>query len=230
MTRSAIIALAILACALSASCGRVPLDQSAAASKVVAVTWKSAYAQNCAACHGADGTLAAARPMRDANYLASISREQLLAVSTKGVGVFMPALAASQGGYVPDAQIALIVDGMIAEWGKGGVPSSVPYSGALGSAASGATVYASFCQTCHGIPNGVSAGTGGTVTDTNYLRLVSDQMLRSQLIFGRADLGAACIGPSQPWQSAQRKLSSSEVADVVAFLASKRPQMRGDNP
>lgn len=207
-----------------AACGRIPLQQPAGASDTPAVTWQGVYAANCAACHGATGELGGARPMKNATYLATIPREKLLAVSSKGQGTLMPALAASQGGPIADADLQTLVDGMLAEWGKGGTPASVAWEGALGDAAGGATLYQANCQICHGTGDGRTPGTHGSITDPNYLRLVSDQSLRSAIVFGRPDLHASCDGP-YPGQSASRRLSSSEVADVVAFLASKRPQM-----
>lgn len=222
--------LALLSCALLAvaACGRVPLDKAARddAQAAKPVTWQGLYATNCAGCHGVDGTMGAARPMRDPTYLASVPRENLIAVIAAGQGTLMPAFAHSKGGTMPDAQVVQLVDGMLSEWGKGGSAAAVAWSGALGNATAGAATYATFCQTCHGAPDGRAPGTRGTVTDPNYLRLASDQALRSSIIFGRADLGAACNGP-YPGQAASRVLNATEVADVTAFLAARRPNFGG---
>jgi len=211
-------------CVALAACGRVPLDKAARddAEASKAASWQSLYATHCAGCHGADGTMGPARPMRDAAYLASLPRERLLAIVSQGQGTLMPALAQSRGGAVPDAQLATLVDGMLAEWGKDGRAAAVAWSGPLGNANSGATLYATLCQTCHGAPDGRAPGTRGSITDPNYLRLVSDQSLRSAVIFGRADLGGACNGP-YPGQTAGRALTASEVSDITAFLAARRP-------
>jgi mono/diheme cytochrome c family protein len=221
-------ALAAVGLVALAACGRVPLDKAARddAQAAAPVTWQGLYAANCAACHGADGTMGAARPLRDATYLVSVPREHLIAATAAGQGTLMPAFAQSKGGGMPDAQVVQLVDGMLAEWAKGGVPTSVAWSGALGDAGAGAATYATHCQTCHGAPDGRDTGTRGSVTDPNYLRLVSDQALRSAVLFGRADLGAACNGP-YPGQAAGRTLSATEVADVTAFLAARRPNFGG---
>ena len=208
----------------AAACGKIPLQQSASTSEAPAVTWQGVYAENCAACHGATGELGGARPMKNATYLATISREQLVQVIAKGQGTLMPALAASQGGPIADADVQTLVDGMVAEWGKGGTPAAMAWDGPLGNATNGAALYQANCQTCHGAADGKAPGTHGSVTDPNYLRLVSDQSLRSSIVFGRADLHASCDGP-YPGQPASKRMTSSELADVVAFLASKRPQM-----
>ena len=211
-----------------ASCGRVPLDKAARddAEAAKPVTWQALYASNCAGCHGGDGTLGPARPMRDATYLASVPRENLIAAVAAGQGTLMPAFAQSKGGAMPDAQVVQLVDGMLAEWGKGGAAASVAWSGALGDPKAGAAVYEACCLTCHGAADGRAPGTRGTVTDPNYLRLASDQALRSAVIFGRGDLGGACSGP-YPGQPASRVLNAVEVADVTAFLAARRPNFGG---
>ncbi|MFM7807401.1 MAG: c-type cytochrome, partial [Planctomycetota bacterium] len=63
------------------ACGRVPLDKAARddAKAAKPVTWQGLYATNCAGCHGGEGTLGPARPMRDATYLVSVPRENLIA-------------------------------------------------------------------------------------------------------------------------------------------------------
>jgi len=213
--------------ALIAACGEVPLNKAGRDDAAAAVppTWSALYATHCAGCHGADGALGPARPMRDASYLASVPRDRLIEIVSAGQGTLMPALAQSKGGAVPDADLARLVDGMLAEWGKNGKALGVAWSGPLGDASRGASAYATFCQTCHGVPDGRAAGTRGSVSDPNYLRLVSDQALRSAILFGRADLGGTCNGP-YPGQAADRRLSAGEVSDVVAFLAACRPSNR----
>lgn len=215
--------LALAAVSLTA-CGKVPLNRAGRTEKDSVIPSEQVWATQCAGCHGADGTMGVARPMRDADYLASIGPQRLLEVVTRGQGRLMPAMAASQGGPVDDEQLHSLVDWMVKEWGTGGRAGPVEWSAAPGQAARGATVYAANCQTCHGAPDGKAPGTRGSVTDPNYLRLVSDQSLRSSILFGRADLGAGCTGP-YPGQPASARLSAADVSDVVAFLASRRPQM-----
>jgi mono/diheme cytochrome c family protein len=166
--------------------------------------------------------------MRDAAYLASVPRNQLVEIVSAGQGTLMPALAQSKGGAVADADLARLVDGMVAEWGKHGRAVPVAWSGPAGDASAGAGAYATFCQSCHGAPDGKAPGTRGSITDPNYLRLVSDQSLRSAILFGRADLGGACNGP-YPGQPAGRTLSATEVSDITAFLAARRPSF-GSKP
>jgi mono/diheme cytochrome c family protein len=210
-----------------AACDRIPLEQPAATDAVV--SWDGLYLTHCAGCHGAEGMRGAARPMADPDYLATVSREQLVRVITRGQGMLMPAMGSAAGGVLADAEIERLVDGMREVWGKGGVPSAAPWADAPGAAQAGGSVYASFCQACHGQPDGRSAGRHGSVTDANYLRLVSDQAIRSAVLFGRRDLGGTCQGPYDG-HPRDRRLSAQEVADVVAFLASRRPASGRSTP
>jgi len=206
-----------------AGCGEVPLEQPATTVADRARTWTELYAVHCAGCHGADGTLGAARPMRDAAYLNTVPQAELERVVCEGQGTLMPALGTDRGGSLSPDEVHLLVSGMVEAWGKDGRRGPQAWSASLGDAASGAGVYATFCQGCHGVPDGLQPGTHGSVSDPNYLRLVSDQGLRSAVLFGRADLSASCNGP-YPGQPADRRLDAGEVADVVAFLSGKRPQ------
>ena len=63
------------------------------------------------------------------------------------------------------------------------------------------------------------AATAGSVVDPSYLALVSNQYLRTIVIAGRPDLG------HPDWKNAAggQPLTSQQVSDVVAWLASKRP-------
>ncbi len=212
-----------------AGCGDVPLEQPAATVANRATTWTGLYADHCAGCHGADGTLGAARPMRDAAYLNTVPQAELERVVREGQGTLMPALGSERGGSLSPDQVRTLVTGMVETWGKDGRRGALPWSAPLGDAAAGAAVYATFCQGCHGAPDGLQPGGHGSVTDPNYLRLVSDQGLRSAVLFGRADLGGSCNGP-YPGQSPDRRLDAGEVAQVVAFLSGKRPQFGRRDP
>ena len=56
------------------------------------------YTQNCAGCHGADGTLGAARSLNDPLYLAFVTDDGMRQVIAKGrAGTNMPAFSARAG-------------------------------------------------------------------------------------------------------------------------------------
>src|SRR5215831_10386666 len=68
------------------------------------------YAQNCSACHGADGRLGAARPLNDPLYLALISRLTLRAAIMRGVpGTSAPAFVQHTGATTTEKQIDVLV-------------------------------------------------------------------------------------------------------------------------
>ncbi len=187
------------------------------------------YAQNCSACHGADGRLGAARPLNDPLYLALANPLTLRAAITRGVpGTSAPSFGQQSGGNLTEKQIDVLVEGILSRWGKPEDFKNVvfpPYS--LQNAIlrgttpvdqqRGAVAYRTYCAQCHGA-DGNGGTKGGSVIDPAYLALVSDQALRSAVIVGRPDLGMPdwrAYVPGQP-------MSPQEISDVVAWLASHR--------
>ena len=194
------------------------------------------WSHRCAGCHGADGTLGAGRPMRDASYLQGIGKVDMASVIRHGVdGTRMPAFGGDAVDPIPDDEVEPFVDGMFEFWGKldGAADSSqgIPWrheSG--GDAARGAAIFEANCQSCHPSslpPDGVTGDPliAGSVTDPFYLKLVSDQHLRSSVVFGRADLGMpGAAGPFRgpKGETVDRPLDATGVADLVAYIASFR--------
>jgi cytochrome c oxidase cbb3-type subunit 3/ubiquinol-cytochrome c reductase cytochrome c subunit len=183
------------------------------------------YGDNCAGCHGADGKLAAARPLNDPLYLAVAGADRLRQITAGGVaGSLMPGFAISAGGTLTDQQIGILVDQMMARWG-GAPPAGVGLpayaaSGA-GDAQRGQAAYATNCAGCHGA-DGSGGAKGGSVVDGSFLALVSDQALRTAVICGRTDLGMP------DWRGdGSRPMSEQEITDVVAWLIAQRPKFPG---
>jgi mono/diheme cytochrome c family protein len=179
------------------------------------------YAQNCAGCHGVDGqgglTVALGNPV----YLAIADDATIRRITADGVpGTGMPGFAQKAGGFLTDAQIDVIVRGIRARWAKpGSVDRAKPPAYAarqLGDTAHGQNVFVTFCSSCHG-PDGRS-GRGGSIVDSSYLALVSDQHLRTVTITGMPALGA----PDWRGDVPGRPLSEADVTDVVAWLAAQR--------
>lgn len=184
------------------------------------------WSTNCAGCHGADGTLGAARALNDPLYLAWASDMNLRLIIQQGAaGTLMPAFSEGHGGALTDAQVEILVKEMRHRWAKADAFRGVsfpPYAAAPGDAARGARVYDEYCSRCHG-----ADGTGGTahgsIVDPAYLALVSNQALRSAVVAGRADLGMPGyldLGPGA-------KMSVQDIADVVAWLAGHRVEFPG---
>jgi len=179
------------------------------------------YGENCAGCHGADGKSGAAIAMNNPVYLAIVDDASMRRVITNGIpGTAMPPFAQSAGGSLTDHQIDLLIAGIRKDWsgaadaGAGAPPYS---SSTQGDSNSGAQLYATNCQSCHGRDG--KGGSGGSVVDPSYLALVSDQYLRTIVIAGRPELG------HPDWKDAAggQPLTAQQVSDIVAWLASKRP-------
>jgi cytochrome c oxidase cbb3-type subunit 3/ubiquinol-cytochrome c reductase cytochrome c subunit len=192
------------------------------------------YGRSCAGCHGGDGQLGAARPLRDPLYLALVHRDTLRQLIAQGVpGTTMPAFSERLGGGLTDTQIDILIDGMQNRWGRPQAFTHValpPYSLAdaraagaePGDAERGKTAYTTYCAHCHG-PEGRGGEQGGAVVEGAYLALVSDQALRTAVIAGRLDLGM----PDWREAVAGQPMTPQEIADVVAWLASHRQRLPG---
>jgi mono/diheme cytochrome c family protein len=173
------------------------------------------YAQNCSACHGADGqgalTVGIGRPV----YLAIADDSTIRDTIEKGrPGTPMSPFARNAGGMLTDAQIEILVHGIRQRWGKTLENYSPPaYASAQpGDTAHGQEVFRESCAGCHG-----GDGRGGrSIADSSYLSLVTDQHLRTVIIVGMPNLGMP------DWRSHSKPLSDAEITDVVAWLAAQR--------
>lgn len=182
------------------------------------------YAENCAGCHGAEGRGGAAIALADPIYLAIADEGTIRKATANGIrGTSMPAFAESAGGMLTEEQINVITSGIRSRWSKPGIlgaanPPSYTANSA-GNIAQGALVFKTYCESCHG-----AGGRGGTkgsaITSDAFLALVSDQGLRTIVITGRPELGA----PDWRGNIPGKPMSDQEITDVVAWLASLRPQ------
>jgi cytochrome c oxidase cbb3-type subunit 3 len=200
------------------------------------------YAQNCAGCHGANGTHGAANSLNDALYLSFVPDDALRQAIEQGrPGANMPAFSQQAGGSLTEKQIELLISGMRTQWSKpdefkgvdlppysnkvaaqsGGADTAIINVNPVGylstdAAQRGAVAYQSYCARCHGT-NG-TGGSAGSIVDPNYLSLVSDQGIRTTVVVGRADLGMP------DWRSdlPGRPMSPEEVDDVVTWVAAHR--------
>lgn len=181
--------------------------------------FKTLYAMNCAGCHGENGKQGPGRILNDPLYQAVIPEDALRQVIEYGrPGTAMPPWAIKQGGPLLPNQIAVLVEGMKQQWAQpmnlnGAVLPA--YAGAgVGNPDSGKKLFLRGCFACHGPGARV-----GVVTDTSYLALTTNQNLRTSIIVGRPDLGM----PDYRFLNAGRALNDQDIADLVAYLASKRP-------
>jgi mono/diheme cytochrome c family protein len=189
------------------------------------LNFDSLYASNCSGCHGKDGQGNGAIGLADPVYLAIANTATIRRVTSDGVpGTAMPAFAQHSGGTLTDRQVQTIVDG-IRHWAKpdalrGANPP--PYAAAnAGDPERGASVFATFCSSCHGAEG--KGGRASSIVDGSYLTLVSDQYLRTIVIAGRPDLHAPDWRADVPG----RPMSAEDVSDVVAWLSAQRPKFPG---
>jgi mono/diheme cytochrome c family protein len=187
------------------------------------------YKVNCTACHGQMGRNGAAISLGNPVYLAVAGEQNLREITAKGVpGKLMPPFAKSVGGMLTDQQIDVLAHGMMQQWSRPDLfaGQNIPsYRATLaGDAAGGQEAFDTFCARCHGVGGEGSArdaktgmGKVGSIVDGTYLALISDQALRSIVIGGRPDEGMP------DWRTdAAQPLTDQQIADIVAWLSSKR--------
>jgi cytochrome c oxidase cbb3-type subunit 3 len=223
-------AFAVLPLVLLLACS-IPNGQPQKGSEPLApnqvVDFDTLYAQNCAACHGAEGHGGASIALANPVYLAIIDENAMHNVVANGVrGTSMPAFAQSAGGSLTDEQIDVITSGIVSRWGhKGILDGTNPPSYAAkttGNAAHGEIAFGTYCASCHGT-EGQGGSKASAISNDSFLALVSDQGLRTIVITGRPDLGA----PDWRGDVPGKPMSDQEITDVDAWLASRRVQSPG---
>ena len=124
--------------------------------------------------------------------------------------------------HVDRPAVNSIIHGIHERWSK---PNALagdvapPYSTMLAAnAQDGQSVYESYCSSCHGA-GGTGGPKAGSIVDKSHLNLVTDQGLRTIVITGRPDFNA----PDWRNNIAGHPMSDQEITDVVAWLASQRP-------
>jgi cytochrome c oxidase cbb3-type subunit 3 len=216
---------AILAAVLASGCGS-PHGQPRRGSEVLApnevLEFGPLFSENCAGCHGAEGTGGAAIALANPVYLAIADDVSIRKVIAQGIpGTAMPPFAQSAGGMLTDAQIDVLTREIRSRWSRPGIldaASLPPYASKLtGGAQRGEAAYKTFCESCHG-PLGRGGPKASAIADGSFLALISDQSLRTIVIAGRPELGAPDWRENLPG----KPMSDQEITDVVAWLASRR--------
>lgn len=189
------------------------------------------WGANCAGCHGAEGAHGPARPMADAIYLATVSDAELERVVGGGSarGTLMPAFGRANGGSLSDEEISALISGMRRAWGSSEAKASpIAYAApaSRGDPARGRATFERTCAACHAptghaVPGAIAAG---SVTDPFFLQLVSDQALRSAILFGRVDFGMPSARGPYPGRDPSEGLTAQDVDDIVAWLAQRRAE------
>jgi cytochrome c oxidase cbb3-type subunit 3/ubiquinol-cytochrome c reductase cytochrome c subunit len=190
--------------------------------------FRELFEENCAGCHGRDGSLGVAQPLNDPLYVALISDERLTAIISRGVrDTSMTAFARDAGGTLTTEQITALVQGMRRNWGRADIsPGALPpYSEdeaiargeSHGDAARGRSAFVTYCSRCHG-SDGRGSRSAGSVVDPAFLALTSDQSLRTTTIVGRHSEripGWRDYVPGRP-------MNNQEISDIVAWISAQR--------
>lgn len=226
MTRTCVIAVGALLLS-AAGCDSLPGKPTEAERYVHpnrVLDFESLYALSCSGCHGADGRLGPARALHDPIYLALVPAAVLHQTIGAGIdGTPMPAFAHSKGGTLTDAQVEVLVEGLKQQWGGSTSVELPPYAAeSAGDPTRGHQAFRLFCGECHG-PEGRGTDKGGSVVDSAFLGLVSDQGLRTSVIVGRGDLDK----PDWRGYVPGRTMTNREITDVVAWLVAQRPEFPG---
>ncbi|HTQ38999.1 MAG TPA: c-type cytochrome [Pirellulales bacterium] len=187
------------------------------------------YAQRCAGCHGADGTLGPGPPLNDPLFLALVSDDELRSVIAEGRrGTLMPAWAQSSGGPLTADQVMVLVKGIRA-WQTpanthvqrvypSAPPLAAPTAKGMGNFSAGEKVYAAACADCHGEHGEGTEDTAGPLNDPAFLALCSDQELRRYIITGRPDLGMPDFASASGRGEKFYPLTADQVNDLMALL------------
>ncbi len=194
------------------------------ANKEESTNFAELYGNNCAGCHSASGKSGPARPLNNALYLSIIPKDTLRNVIYYGrPGNGMPAWARSQGGPLTDKQVDALVDGMEKNWSTAGkispqnaAAATLPSYAASGEGdpVHGKKLFGRACFMCHG-----TGAKAGPVTDSTYLALASNQLLRTSILEGWPELGM----PNYRTLNLGHALSDQDTTDIVAYLSSLRP-------
>jgi mono/diheme cytochrome c family protein len=191
--------------------------------------FRELFEENCAGCHGRDGTRGVAQPLNDPLYVALVSDARLTAVISRGVrGTSMSAFASDAGGTLTNEQVAALVKGIRQNWqstsevSEGALPAysedeAVARGESRGDAARGQSAFATYCSKCHGA-DGRGGTSAGSVVDPAFLALTSDQSLRTTTIVGRRSEripGWRDYVPGHP-------MNNQEISDIVAWISAQR--------
>lgn len=163
----------------------------------------------CAQCHGPDakGYKADRAPsLVNPTFLESASDDYLRQSIERGrPGTSMAAYAKAVGGPLTPEAVTQVVAWLRAH----GPPAKELPPVAQGNAQSGATLYASHCQKCHG--DRQTRGDYIMLANPRFLEAASDAFIHHAIAYGR---------PGTPMEAFRSKLGAQEIADIVAHVRS----------
>ncbi len=194
------------------------------------------YKSNCSACHGDRGLNGPALPLNNPVYLAWAGKDHMLPIVSSGESLRTShSFAQSGGGMLTDQQVAIIVNGMIAHWGKPEILNGANLPGYSATTnpdiAAGSKAFQAHCASCHGTDGSGAKASGaaskevvtGSIVDPTYLSLISTQGLRDVLVSGLPGEGM----PDWRGDGSGSPMTDKEVTDIVGWLESHRVQFPG---
>jgi cytochrome c oxidase cbb3-type subunit 3 len=192
-----------------ASCGKPsPEDRPIRPSKVM--DFATLFASRCAGCHGTDGAGSGSIALHDPTLLNIISKETIRELIVNGrQGTLMPSFQSNTGNPLTDAQIDVLVEGMLQRWSEDAPPwaEGRRYEVTRGKATRGKGAFVDMCGQCHG-NDGLGASAGSVIMPA-FLELVSAQYLRTVILCGRPELGMPPLAG---------KIDDQTIDDIVAWL------------
>ncbi len=199
--------LILLVCLVG--CGKPsPEDRPIRPSKIM--DFDTLFAQRCAGCHGTDGAGSGSIALHDPTLMNIISRETLRNLVKNGrPGTLMPSFQSNTGNPLTDAQIEILVDGMMQRWSEDAPPWATGrrYEVQQGKATHGRGAFVDMCGQCHG--NDGRGASAGSVINPAFLELVSAQYLRTVILCGRPELGMPQLAG---------KIEDQTIDHIVAWL------------
>jgi mono/diheme cytochrome c family protein len=192
-------------------------------------TFEALYRENCAGCHGADGTLGPAPPLNDPIFLAIVDVGDLqMTIQDGRKDTPMPAFSRDRGGPLDDKQIDMLARGIKAKWAdpaikvKGIPPYYSEDDKRTPDLKRGQEVFDLACAVCHGEYGRGSEGMAGKINDRAFLGLISDQALRRYSITGRPDVNMPDFRTLKARTDKFSPLTSEDIDNLVGLLADWR--------
>ncbi len=202
------------------SCGKPSVDDRPIR-PIEVLNFDTLFAQRCSGCHGNEGAGSASIALHDSAFMHIAGKSTIRDLIVNGrKNTLMPSFQSNTGNPLSDAQIDALVIGMSENWG-GEIPPWAEgrrYEIHKGDAGRGRGAFADLCASCHG-PDGTGA-VAGSVVNPSYLRLVSEQYLRSVILFERPELGMPNFAG---------KTDDKTIDDIVAWLLTHKENWSNAN-
>jgi mono/diheme cytochrome c family protein len=118
-TPSVLVPLSLLILTACSALNREPRTDPEPVAPSQVSDFGTLYAQNCAACHGAEGRGGASFALANPVYLAIVDETTMQNIVANGVrGTSMPAFAQRAGGMLTEQQIEVIANGIFYHWAR----------------------------------------------------------------------------------------------------------------